>query len=80
MCSYRSDCIGASISGYQNVGKSEHFLASSLSSVGPITVAADCSDRGFIWGAMLGDQGYIYMAKDEADTCGLSKFASYPTL
>ncbi|XP_052220908.1 procathepsin L-like isoform X1 [Dreissena polymorpha] len=119
-CAYRRDCIGASISGYQNVGKSEHSLASSLSSVGPITVTADCSDRGFksfrngiyynpncnsnlpthamvavgyvnssagnywiiknSWGTTWGDKGYVYMAKDKGDTCGLSKFASYPTL
>ncbi|XP_052220910.1 procathepsin L-like isoform X4 [Dreissena polymorpha] len=118
-CRHRKDCIGASISGHQNVGKSEHSLASSLSSVGPITVAADCSDRGFMyyrngvyynrncngnvpnhamlsvgygnssgkywiiknsWGTTWGDKGYVFMAKDKGDTCGLSKFASYPTL
>ncbi|KAH3786615.1 hypothetical protein DPMN_164722 [Dreissena polymorpha] len=113
-------CIGASIRGYRNVGKSEHSLASSLSRVGPIAVAADCSDRGFTlfrkgiyynpncqanhlnhamvavgyinssagnywiiknsWGTKWGDKGYVYMAKDKGDTCGLRNLASYPTL
>ncbi|KAH3798682.1 hypothetical protein DPMN_152284 [Dreissena polymorpha] len=32
------------------------------------------------WGTTWGDKGYVFMAKDKGDTCGLSKFASYPTL
>ncbi|KAH3803140.1 procathepsin L-like [Dreissena polymorpha] len=118
-CRYRRR-IGASIRGYRNVGKSEHSLASALSRVGPIAVAADCSDRGFSlfkcgiyynpncqanrpnhamvlvgyvystagnywiiknsWGTTWGDKGYVYMAKDKGDNCGLRNFASYPTL
>ncbi|XP_052768547.1 procathepsin L-like [Mya arenaria] len=32
------------------------------------------------WGQRWGDQGYIFMAKDRGDTCGLSNYASYPVL
>jgi len=118
-CHYSASSIGATLSSYKDVGKSEAALQSALQSAGPVSVAIDASQKSFqlyssgvyyekscsstrldhgvlavgygtqgsdyfivknSWGGSWGMQGYILMARNKNNNCGIATSASYPVV
>jgi cathepsin L len=117
-CKYSASNIGATLSSFKDVARSEQALTSAIQSVGPISVAIDASQKSFqfyksgvyyesacsstkldhgvlavgygssgssdyyivknSWGTSWGQQGYIWMARNKNNNCGIATSASYP--
>jgi len=119
-CRYRSDYVGAKVTGWYNVPASESSLQQAVASAGPVSVAIDASQSSFqfyqsgiyydaycssqnldhavlvvgygteggndywlvknSWSTSWGDAGYIKMARNYGNMCGIATMASYPAV
>jgi len=117
-CKFNSANVGATLSSFKDVAKSEQSLASAIQ-VNPVSIAIDAShqtfqfyksgiyyepacsstklDHGVLavgygsqsgdyyivknsWGTSWGMQGYILMARNKNNNCGVASSASYPVV
>ena len=53
VCQYQPSCIGATMTRYVDVLPTEHFLATAVANVGPISVAIDASHVSFQVGQQM---------------------------
>ncbi|KAF8796169.1 Cathepsin L like protein [Argiope bruennichi] len=81
-CHFKRSAVGATVTGYVDIPTGdEEALKKAVATVGPISVAIDASHDSFQtyhWGTTWGIKGYIKMARNKDNQCGIATQASYP--
>ncbi|KAF2978597.1 hypothetical protein EK904_013637, partial [Melospiza melodia maxima] len=87
-CHYNASARAASCSRFVELPEGdEAALRDAVATVGPVAVAIDATRPSFFlyrsescWGVHFGDAGYIRMARNASNLCGIASYASYPLI
>lgn len=78
-CRYNPKNSGATDKGFVDIPSGdEEALMKAIATIGPVSVAIDASQETYSWGDSWGDGGYIKMARNRDNHCGIATQSSYP--
>ncbi|GFT01391.1 cathepsin L [Trichonephila clavipes] len=81
-CYFKKEKVGATLKGYVDIPEgNEKELFKAVATVGPESVGINARGYGFMhydWSPYWGEDGYIRMARNKNNMCGIASMASYP--